>query len=204
MKSNGVPISSKSKLTLFNKSKLFKKKIIIVFGCGGERDKKKRILMGKIARRYCSKIFVTDDNPRNEDPKKIRKKIIKGCEKLAIDIPNRKKAIETAITRLNANEVLLVAGKGHEKTQDYGNRIIKFSDVEVIKNIVRKNILNKKNIYSDSFENINYQGVCINSKNIKKNNLFFAIKGKNKDGHKFIKESLNKGAIKCVVSKKNE
>jgi len=182
--------------------KQFKKKITIVFGCGGERDKKKRIMMGKIAKKYCNKIFVTDDNPRNEDPKKIRKKIIIGCKKLAINIPNRKKAIETAISRLNINEVLIVAGKGHEQTQDYGNKIIKFSDSAVIKNMIKKNIANKKNVNNNFFKNINYQGVSINSKSIKKNNLFFAIKGKNIDGHKFVKESLNKGAIKCVVSKK--
>jgi len=58
--------------------KQFKKEIIIVFGCGGERDKKKRFIMGKIAEKYCRKIFVTDDNPRNEDPKKIRNAIMKG------------------------------------------------------------------------------------------------------------------------------
>jgi len=61
--------------------KQFKKEIIIVFGCGGERDKKKRFAMGKIASKYCRKIFVTDDNPRNEDPQKIRNSIIKGCKK---------------------------------------------------------------------------------------------------------------------------
>ena len=63
----------------------FKKEIIIVFGCGGERDKKKRIVMGNLAKKYCRKIFVTDDNPRNENPKKIRDTIIKslwqGCYK---------------------------------------------------------------------------------------------------------------------------
>ena len=52
--------------------KQFKKKILIVFGCGGERDKKKRYVMGKIARKHCRKVFVTDDNPRNENPNKIR------------------------------------------------------------------------------------------------------------------------------------
>ena len=124
--------------------------------------------MGKIANKYCSKIFVTDDNPRNENPTKIRKKIIMGCKKIAVDIPNRRKAIEVAITGLNANEVLLIAGKGHEQTQDYGNKIIKFSDIEVIKNILKKNIFSKKNISNNNFENFKYEGVSIDSKNIKK------------------------------------
>ena len=72
--------------------KQFKKEIIIVFGCGGERDKKKRFTMGKIAKKYCRKIFVTDDNPRKEDPKKIRSTIIKGCKKIAVSIGSRKKS----------------------------------------------------------------------------------------------------------------
>jgi len=69
------------KQSLIAIKKQFKKEIIIVFGCGGERDKKKRFIMGKIAEKYCRKIFVTDDNPRNEDPKKIRNSIMKGCKK---------------------------------------------------------------------------------------------------------------------------
>ena len=94
--------------------------------------------MGKIAKKYCRKIFVTDDNPRNENPKKIRNLIIKGCKKQAVDIGSRKKAIEIAIKELGSNEILLVAGKGHEKTQDYGNKIINFSDKRVIKRIIQK------------------------------------------------------------------
>ena len=119
--------------------KQFKKEIIIVFGCGGERDKKKRSLMGKIAKKYCRKVFITDDNPRNENPKQIRNSIIKSCKKIAIDIGSRRQAIKTAIKELRSNEILLVAGKGHEKIQDYGNKIINFSDQKVIKEIIREN-----------------------------------------------------------------
>ena len=193
--------------------KQFKKEIIIVFGCGGERDKKKRFAMGKIATKYCRKIFVTDDNPRNENPKKIRNSIIKGCKKLSVDIGSRKKAIKTAIGELNSNEILLVAGKGHEKIQDYGNKIINFSDKKVIKEILQNrkfslkkshwsNFVIKKVFNNSNFENVNYNGVSINTKTIKKNNLFFAIRGKNTDGHKFAKEAVMKGAIRSVISKK--
>ena len=191
----------------------FKREILIVFGCGGDRDKKKRFIMGKIASKYCRKIFVTDDNPRNENPKKIRNAIMKGCNELAVNIESRKKAIETAINELGSNEVLLVAGKGHEETQDYGNRIINFSDKKLIKKIIYKrrfsykknnyqNLLLKRIFDNKSLKNINYNGVSINTKTIKKNNLFFAIRGKNTDGHKFAKEAIKKGAIKSVVSKK--
>ena len=192
--------------------KQFKKEIIIVFGCGGERDKKKRFTMGKIASKYCRKIFVTDDNPRNENPQEIRNTIMKGCKSYAVDIGSRKKAIKTAIYELRPNETLLVAGKGHEETQDYGNKIINFSDKKIIKEIIHKRKFSFKKIHYQDFllrkifdnnlKNVNYNGVSINTKTIKKNNLFFAIKGKNTDGHKFVKEAIKKGAIKLVVSKK--
>ena len=192
--------------------KQFKNEIIIVFGCGGERDKKKRFSMGKIAKKYCRKIFVTDDNPRNENPKKIRNAIMRGCKKSAISIGNRKKAITKGIEELRANEILLVAGKGHEKTQDYGNKIINFSDKTVIKEIIKKkkfslkkfnyqDFLLKKIFNDKNIKNVNYKGISINTKTIKKNDLFFAIQGKKMDGHKFVKEAIKKGAIKSIVSK---
>jgi len=201
------------KQSLIAIKKQFKKEIIIVFGCGGERDKKKRFVMGKIATKYCRKIFITDDNPRNENPQKIRNAIIKGCKKLAVDIGSRKKAIKTAINELRSNEILLVTGKGHEKTQDYGSKIINFSDKKVIKEIIYKRKFSfKKNLYqnyllkkifnNNNLGNVNYNGVSINTKTIKKNNLFFAIRGKKTDGHKFIREAIKKGAIKSVISKK--
>ena len=193
--------------------KQFKKEIIIVFGCGGERDKKKRFAMGKIASKYCRKIFVTDDNPRNENPKKIRQTIIKGCSKPAVNIGSRKKAIKIAIRQLKSNEVLLISGKGHEETQDYGNKIINFSDRKFIKKIINKNKIYKKKVNRQNFilkkafdnnklKTINYSGVSINTKSIKKNNLFFAIRGKNTDGHNFTKVAIKKGAAKIVVHKK--
>ena len=193
--------------------KQFKKKILLVFGCGGERDKKKRITMGKIAKKYCKKIFVTDDNPRNENPKMIRKSIIAGCKGVAVEIGNRKKAIEAAIKELEANEILLVAGKGHEKTQDYGKKIISFSDKKVIKEIIKKRKINPhkfslsnflaRKTFNNNQEYINYNGVSINSKTTKKNNLFFAIRGKNTDGHKFVNEAIKKGAVRAVINKSN-
>jgi len=190
----------------------FNKKIILVFGCGGERDKKKRFQMGLIAKNYCRKVFVTDDNPRNENPYHIRKSIMRGCGNIAISIQSRKKAIETAIKELKPNEILLVAGKGHETTQNYGNKIVNFSDKKIIKEFIKKNQsifktnwskkISKKVFMDNNLNGFNYSGASINTRTIKKNNLFFAIKGKNIDGHKFVKEAINKGAAKCVVSKK--
>ena len=108
----------------------------IVFGCGGDRDKSKRKEMGLIAQKYANRVYITDDNPRNENPEIIRKKIKKYCPK-SIEISDRRKAIETAILQINRNEVLIIAGKGHEKYQIIKNRKIKFDDYQVVKNFIR-------------------------------------------------------------------
>ena len=191
----------------------FKSQITLVFGCGGERDKKKRAIMAKIASKYCNKIIVTDDNPRNENPRKIRKQIIKNLKNFNYqEIPDRKKAIETAIKDSSFFDIILIAGKGHENTQDYGKRIIICSDKDIINNVkikqkryVKKqinNIHNSKilNLILKNKKKYNYEGVTINSREVKKNNLFIAIRGKKKDGHNYIKDALAKRANYCVAS----
>ena len=93
-------------------------KISLVFGCGGNRDKDKRPIMGSIAKKYCENIYLTDDNPRSENPKLIRDQIKKGLHNKKIyEIPSRSKAILYAINRLSSGDVLIVAGKGHENYQ---------------------------------------------------------------------------------------
>ena len=95
-------------------------KISILFGCGGNRDKPKRLIMGKIADKLCNKIYLTDDNPRSENPKKIRSQIKKGIKyNKVFEIPSREIAIEKAIKDLKSGDVLIVAGKGHENFQEY-------------------------------------------------------------------------------------
>ncbi|BEP32760.1 MAG: hypothetical protein WBIAU2_09870 [Wolbachia endosymbiont of Drosophila biauraria] len=114
----------------------FNKKIVLVFGCGGNRDRKKRSEMGKIAQMYADKVIITDDNPRDEDPAKIRHDILLYCSS-ALEIGDRKEAIEKGIDiAYNEGMILLVAGKGHEKFQIIGNQTFEFSDVEVIKSKV--------------------------------------------------------------------
>ena len=193
----------------------FKKDILIVFGCGGDRDKKKRTKMGKIAQKYCRKIFVTDDNPRFENPKKIRKEIIKGCKSKAVDISSRKKAIKVAIKELKSNEILLIAGKGHEKIQDYGKRKKFFSDKDsiiksikkknkILKNDLKFNILKETSKIKNILINTKIRKASINSREIKKNDIFFAIKGKNKNGNKFVDEAFKMGACLAIVNKINK
>ena len=126
------------KISLLNLKEQFPdRKIILLFGCGGNRDQNKRSKMGKIADIYSDKIYITDDNPRYENPKKIRKDIKKGIKRKVIEIPNRAKAISKAIKGLRAGEILLVAGKGHEKTQEIGNQKIFFSDKKMILNSIK-------------------------------------------------------------------
>jgi murE/murF fusion protein len=186
--------------------------ISLVFGCGGERDKQKRKLMAKIANNNCKKIYITDDNPRNENPKIIRNQLLKYISKgKAFDIGNRKLAIKKAIHNAEPQETILVAGKGHEEKQVYKNRILKISDKKIIKkiNFKNKSINKKKQNYLQNAlilkkivgknKSINFNGLSTDTRKIKKNNLFLAIKGKKIDGNEFISDALKKGAA-CIVT----
>jgi UDP-N-acetylmuramoyl-L-alanyl-D-glutamate--2,6-diaminopimelate ligase len=102
-------------------------KLAVVFGCGGDRDKGKRPLMGEVAAEFADRVIVTDDNPRNENPAAIRKEILAACPG-AEEIGDRAAAIRTAIADLQSGDVLVIAGKGHERGQIVGNETRPFSD----------------------------------------------------------------------------
>ena len=116
---------------------MYQNEIIVVFGAGGNRDKSKRKLMGK-ASQIANKIIITNDNPRNENPLRIAKDILAGIDlqKDAKIILDRRDALVEAISLLNDKTTLLVLGKGHEKYQEIGDRILDFDDVVVIKDIL--------------------------------------------------------------------
>ena len=128
---------------------LYGDNISIVFGCGGDRDFKKRPMMAKIVNSYCKKIYITDDNPRNENPYIIRKTIFKYIkDKDCFNIGNRSKAIHSAIINAEPNDIILIAGKGHESEQIYKNRVVKISDKQIIKRLnskIKKISLSKQN-----------------------------------------------------------
>ena len=109
----------------------------LIFGCGGNRDKSKRFKMGKIASLLANKIYVTDDNPRNETPSAIRKSIMRGCIN-AEDIGDSRQAIFKGIKDLRNKEILIIAGKGHEKFQIYNEKNLPFDDVKEANSIIRK------------------------------------------------------------------
>jgi len=102
-------------------------KLVVVFGCGGDRDAGKRPLMGAIAAQGADRVIVTDDNPRSENPAAIRAAILADAPG-AIEIGDRREAIRSAVANLKRGDVLLIAGKGHETGQIVGRQTLPFSD----------------------------------------------------------------------------
>ncbi len=106
-------------------------RLVVVFGCGGDRDRGKRPQMGALAAKLADVVFVTDDNPRGEDPGAIRSAIMAACPG-AIEVAGRAEAIAQAVDVLKSGDVLLVAGKGHETGQIIGREIVPYSDHETV------------------------------------------------------------------------
>ena len=103
------------------------RKLVVVFGAGGDRDPGKRFLMGQAAQENSDRVIVTDDNPRSESPAAIRRAILGGAPE-ADEIGDRRAAIRTAVASLKEGDVLLIAGKGHETGQTVGDKVLPFSD----------------------------------------------------------------------------
>ena len=115
--------------------KITTQKLIVVFGCGGDRDRGKRPEMGKVAQKYADVIFITDDNPRTENPKLIIDDIISGInmnDQINI-IYNRRDAIIAAVKSAGKGDVVLIAGKGHERYQIIGKVKHNFDEVLIIR-----------------------------------------------------------------------
>lgn len=111
--------------------------LVCVFGCGGDRDRNKRPMMGKIASHLADKVIITDDNPRTEDPAVIRRAIMDAAGD-AQEIGSRQEAIEQAVMSLQKGDVLLIAGKGHEQGQIIGEEVFPFDDVEKTRDALSK------------------------------------------------------------------
>ncbi|MBZ9723445.1 UDP-N-acetylmuramoyl-L-alanyl-D-glutamate--2,6-diaminopimelate ligase [Mesorhizobium sp. CO1-1-11] len=112
-------------------------RVMVVFGCGGDRDRGKRPIMGEIATRLADVVIVTDDNPRSEVPETIRAAIL-GAAPGAMEIGDRRKAIHEAVGMLHAGDTLIVAGKGHEEGQTIGSETLHFSDHEEVRAALRE------------------------------------------------------------------
>ncbi|MER8810013.1 UDP-N-acetylmuramoyl-L-alanyl-D-glutamate--2,6-diaminopimelate ligase [Mesorhizobium australicum] len=112
-------------------------RVMVVFGCGGDRDRGKRPIMGEIATRLADVVIVTDDNPRSEVPETIRAAILEAAPG-AMEIGDRRKAIHEAVAMLHAGDTLIVAGKGHEEGQTIGSETLHFSDHEEVRSALRE------------------------------------------------------------------
>ena len=114
-------------------------KLGVVFGCGGNRDKGKRPIMGEIATRLADWVIVTDDNPRHEEPSTVRREILAGCTAGASvqEVDDRAKAIEIGIGKLGQGDVLIIAGKGHEHGQIIGDVTHPFDDADVARKVLK-------------------------------------------------------------------
>jgi len=128
-----TPDGLKSALTAIRDH--FDGKVWCVFGCGGNRDRGKRPMMGEIARAYANKLIITDDNPRNESGEEIVRHILSGIEESSdvSVIRDRAQAIQFAIDSARPEDIVLVAGKGHENYQDIGGRRTVFSDANQVR-----------------------------------------------------------------------
>jgi UDP-N-acetylmuramoyl-L-alanyl-D-glutamate--2,6-diaminopimelate ligase len=116
-------------------------KIILVFGCGGDRDKSKRPQMGEIASTGADCVIVTSDNPRSEEPMDIAHEIVSGIEdanrraSVSVEL-DRRSAIELALVTARKGDVVIIAGKGHENTQTIGNQVLPFNDAQVATELI--------------------------------------------------------------------
>jgi UDP-N-acetylmuramoyl-L-alanyl-D-glutamate--2,6-diaminopimelate ligase len=121
---------------------LTENRLHVVFGCGGDRDRGKRPLMGAIARRLADRVIVTSDNPRSEDPEEIIEQILAGAGEGVEHDPDRRAAIAEAIAGARRGDVVVIAGKGHEQGQEFANGLkVPFDDVTVAREVLRSVVL---------------------------------------------------------------
>ncbi len=186
-------------------------KLICVFGCGGDRDAGKRPLMGAVAARLADSVIVTSDNPRGENPASIIAQVASSIDKPYQQEADRAAAIKLAVNYAHSGDIVLVAGKGHEDYQEIAGVKTPFSDAaEVLAALNEYQLahtpmmrlteaataLNAKLLGDD----VAFESVGSDSRNIQAGQLFVALKGENFDGNTFAAETINKGAAAVIVS----
>ncbi len=189
-----------------------KGKVITVFGCGGDRDKSKRPIMGKIASELSNITIITSDNPRTENPNIIINDILDGITKKenVLTFINREEAIKYAIKITEPDDCVIIAGKGHEDYQIIGTKKYDFDDYKIAKNFLSNHLskpltlLEVANAVNGKLNNKEYENLVVTSilrdtKDYLKGGLFFAIKGNNFNGHDFVLDTYNYGCICTIV-----
>ncbi len=186
-----------------------KGRLSCLLGCGGNRDKGKRPQMGAIANQLADTIYITNDNPRFEDPYEILSEIKAACPK-GIVCAKRAEAIRQAVGSLGPNDVLAVLGKGHENGQIIQGISYAFDDTMQVKQAMME--LESVPLYSANelkmalsvpvASSVKAYGVSIDTRTLKVGDLYIAVKGEKMDGHRFVHEALAKGAVACIVDHK--
>jgi murE/murF fusion protein len=209
---------------------LTKGRLICVFGCGGDRDRGKRFLMGKTAGQLADLALITSDNPRSEDPQAIIREIARGCgsencperseadlfteqnQPIFCTIPDRRQAIHTGCSLARPGDIVLIAGKGHENYQILVNKRIFFDDrLEAKNGLLCWNTLHLLRATRGTICSGWQQGlpgeVSTDTRTIKANDIFVALIGENFDGHDYLQTAVSAGAgvlIVCDLPEKKE
>ena len=198
------------------------RRLICVFGCGGDRDELKRPLMGEIVARLADITVVTDDNPRREDPAAIRAAVIEGVvrgglpsrpvewldrcpdgERGHVEIGGRENAIHTALTRGRQGDIVLIAGKGHENYQILGRETRFFDDTLCVQhsslawNLSSLAAATAGTVLRDAGD-VAFGNISTDTRTLAENDIFVALQGDQFDGHDFLQDAVDRGA-RCVV-----
>ncbi len=186
-----------------------KGRIITVFGCGGDRDKAKRPLMGEIAARLSDHVIVTSDNPRTEVPMDIIEDILRGIragQASVIVEENRRKAIRLALQEAKKDDMIILAGKGHETYQILGAEKLHLDEREEVATALGYGLTLQqaaafcKGTVEPRFADIRFFGANFDTRRLKEGELFVALQGA-RDGHDFVPAALEKGAAAVLASK---
>ena len=192
-----------------------KGRLHVVFGCGGDRDRGKRPLMGTAAVKFADSVIVTDDNPRGEDAAVIRKNILVGAPS-ATEIADRAAAIRTAVSALAPGDVLVIAGKGHESGQIVGKTVHPFSDrdeavasaiatggriAEGMSGALWTSADTAQATLGEATVPFGVRGISIDTRTLTPGDMFVALCGENRDGHDFVRSALENGASAALVSR---
>ena len=182
-------------------------RLISLFGCGGDRDKGKRPIMGDISAAKADITIVTDDNPRSEEPSRIRAEILAAAPG-AIEIADRASAIRAGIAMLGKGDVLLVAGKGHETGQIVGDTVLPFSDQKEVTAAIEAlapaplwtfaALLDAAKGKADGVPDRPIAGFSIDSRTLGAGDVFVALRDQ-RDGHEFVAAALAAGAAAALV-----